>query len=349
MKKQVLACTMIFGAAFLAAGCKEKETSTEKAPQGAVVAPEAVVAVDGSAVDGSAVVVTVNGETLRRADIDRQIQQAMGSPQFAALPPDQKAMIMSRAEEQIVNQFIDQTLLRSAADQTEIAINEEDVDAYIVELRAHFSSGESLEDRMAMQGISMDDLRRDIVADMKIRGLLDKVTESVPKAEEEKIQAFYNENKEMFGVAESVSASHILLQVEPDADEEARAAARAKLGEIREKLQAGELAFDVAAKEHSACPSGQRGGDLGQFGRGQMVPAFEEAAFTQPIGVVGDVVATDFGFHLILVTERQDASEQSFEDVRDDIAEYLTMGQKQEIVREYIEGLRSDADIKMAK
>ncbi|MFU8779876.1 MAG: peptidylprolyl isomerase [Kiritimatiellia bacterium] len=348
MKKQVLTCTMILSAAFLLAGCKEREAASDDTqPTGAaVVTPE--VAVEGEE-DLSAVVVTVNGETLLRGDINRQIQQAMGSPQFAALPPEQVSMILSRAEEQIVNQFIDQTLLRGAADGADITITDEDVDTYIEELRVHFAGGESLEARMAMQGIAMEDLRRDIVADMKIRALLDQVTESVEQVADEQVQAFYDENREMFSAPESVSAKHILVQVGPEADEEAREAALAEITAIREKLLAGEVDFASAAQEHSSCPSGQRGGDLGQFGRGQMVPAFEEAAFAQPIGVVGEVVETNFGYHLILVSERQDASEQSFDAVREDIAEYLATGQKQEVVRAYIEGLREAADIKMAE
>ena len=86
------------------------------------------------------------------------------------------------------------------------------------------------------------------------------------------------------------------------------AAAQAKMVEIQQRLQAGE-AFEALAQEYSDCPSGQRaGGDLGEFGKGAMVPEFEQAAFSQPVGEVGPVVKTQFGLHLIKVTKRDDAA-----------------------------------------
>jgi len=354
MQKQAFAWVMVLGAAVVLQGCKETESQAEVAqPEAAMTAEVAVAeAAPASSAEGdstqpavSAVVVTVNGEKLDRAAMERQMQQVLGSPQFAALPPEQAAMIKQQVEGQIVSQFIDQTLLRAAADAADVTVTDEEVDGYIEELRAYFADGESLEARMELQGISMEDLRRDIVADMKIRGLLDQMTESVAAAEETAVQAYYDENRAQFSVPESVSARHILIQVEEDADEETRAAARTKLEGIREQLRAGEMTFEAAAAEHSSCPSSQRGGDLGQFSRGQMVPPFEDAAFTQPIGEVGDVVETSFGYHLIQVEERQEASAQAFEDVKDDIAEQLVMGEKQQMVQDYIGRLREEADI----
>lgn len=84
-------------------------------------------------------------------------------------------------------------------------------------------------------------------------------------------------------------------------------AAKAKIDSIRERLLKGED-FAKLAAENSDCPSGARGGDLGTFGKGQMVPEFETAAFTQPVGEVGAVVQTQFGYHVIKVTERDDAN-----------------------------------------
>jgi hypothetical protein len=85
-------------------------------------------------------------------------------------------------------------------------------------------------------------------------------------------------------------------------------AAKAKIDSIRERLLKGED-FAALAAENSDCPSGSRaGGDLGTFGKGAMVPEFEQAAFTQEIGAIGDVVKTQFGYHIVKVTERDDAA-----------------------------------------
>jgi peptidyl-prolyl cis-trans isomerase C len=85
------------------------------------------------------------------------------------------------------------------------------------------------------------------------------------------------------------------------------AAAKAKIDAIRTRLLAGED-FATLAAENSDCPSGQRGGDLGSFGKGMMVPEFEKAAYEQEVGVIGEVVKTNFGYHIVKVTERDDAA-----------------------------------------
>ena len=88
----------------------------------------------------------------------------------------------------------------------------------------------------------------------------------------------------------SVRASHILVSNEADALK------------LKNAIEAGQITFEDAAQKYSSCPSGQRGGDLGFFGRGQMVKPFEDAAFTLPVGEVSNPVQTQFGYHLIKVT-----------------------------------------------
>jgi len=73
---------------------------------------------------------------------------------------------------------------------------------------------------------------------------------------------------------------------------------------LKEKIDAGELSFEQAAKENSTCPSGAKGGALGNFGQGQMVPEFDKVVFNDEVGVVHGPVQTQFGYHLLEVTER---------------------------------------------
>ena len=120
-------------------------------------------------------------------------------------------------------------------------------------------------------------------------------------------KAFYDENKEMFKKPETVKAKHILVEEE------------AKANELMAAIEAGEIEFEAAAKADSTCPSSAQGGDLGEFGRGQMVPAFEEAAFAAEVGKVVGPVKTDFGYHLILVENHNEASGMTFDEVREQI------------------------------
>jgi len=187
-----------------------------------------------------------------------------------------------------------------------------------------------------------------VAADIKIRKLLEAKTAAVSAVSDEQVAAYYEGNKEMFTLPASVSARHILVKVDQGADEAAKAAAKTKIEDIRKQIEDGTVTFEAAATENSDCPSSQRGGDLGTFSHGQMVPAFEEAAFSQEINAVGPVIETPFGYHIVQVTEKADAGERKLEEVSAEISEQLSIQDKQTVVQDYIEALRTAAVIKYA-
>lgn len=156
----------------------------------------------------------------------------------------------------------------------------------------------------------LNNARKDILASMAIG-------ETVKSAvvTEDELKEFYEANKARFAKDGTVSAKHILVKNEE------------KCQKILEEINAGK-AFEVAAQEYSTCPSGQKGGDLGEFGRGQMVKEFEDAAFNAEIGQVVGPVATQFGYHLIKVEVKNEATVAPFEEVVEQIKRNL-LGQKQ--------------------
>lgn len=121
-----------------------------------------------------------------------------------------------------------------------------------------------------------------------------------------------------YTVPETVSARHILKKVAPDADDDARKAARDAIEAAAKRIEAGED-FAAVAKEASEDSSAENGGDLGKFERGRMVPAFEEAAFALSPGQVSDIVESPFGYHVIQVYEKTETRVKPLEDVRDEI------------------------------
>lgn len=123
---------------------------------------------------------------------------------------------------------------------------------------------------------------------------------------DDEVKAYYEANKDEFARPEQVHARHILIKLDQDADEKQVADARARIMRVKGRLAKGKSFADLA-KKYSEGPSNVRGGDLGWFGRGMMVPAFEEAAFGQEPGKVSDPVRTRFGWHLIQVDERREA------------------------------------------
>jgi len=351
-KMQIMKLTAMctaFVAVGVATGCKETETARPDGENGqeiTVSAPVSIPGMQGQAADSAANVVTVNGESLTRAELDKELDMITASPQFAAMPPEQAGMIRQQMESRVVDRFVSQQLLSSAAAAEKVEATATEVDEFIEGIRSTLPEEVTLEGIMEERGIAMDKLRGDVAADIRIRKLLEAKTEAVPAVSDEQIAAYYEGNKEMFSMPASVHARHILLKVDGGADEAAKAAAKTRLEDIRKQIEDGTVTFEAAATEHSDCPSGKRGGDLGTFAHGQMVPAFEEAAFSQDVDAVGPVIETPFGYHIVQVVEKQEAGERTLEQVSDDISEQLTMQEKQTVVQDYIESLRAAADIK---
>ena len=134
---------------------------------------------------------------------------------------------------------------------------------------------------------------------------------------DEEAKKFFDEHPEQFAGEETVSASHILVEDEAKALE--------LLADIRE----GKITFEEAAAEHSKCPSGRNGGNLGEFGRGQMVPEFDTACFEMAIGELRGPVKTQFGYHIIRLNGKNAAEPIPYERIKEEIRRRLT-AEKQE-------------------
>jgi peptidyl-prolyl cis-trans isomerase D len=133
------------------------------------------------------------------------------------------------------------------------------------------------------------------------------------------LEKYYQRNIDRFEVPEQVRAAHLLIRVPQGASDTVKAEKRALIEKLRERALKGED-FAVLARTHSEDPgSGVQGGDLGFFARGTMVPAFESAAFALNVGAISEVVTTDFGYHLIRLTARQDAQIKPLADVIEEV------------------------------
>jgi peptidyl-prolyl cis-trans isomerase D len=139
---------------------------------------------------------------------------------------------------------------------------------------------------------------------IKIKYILIKFDEdkvNVGTITNSEIEDYYKKHIKMYQEPEQVRARHILIKPDNNKKE-----AKAKIERILKEVKAGK-SFEELAKKYSACPSKNRGGDLGFFGRGRMVKPFEDAAFSLKVGEVSDIVETSFGFHIIKLEEKKQA------------------------------------------
>jgi peptidyl-prolyl cis-trans isomerase C len=145
---------------------------------------------------------------------------------------------------------------------------------------------------------------------------------------------FYESNKDYFGGEASVKASHILV----DTMEEAF--------EIKCEITDG-LTFEEAASKYSKCPSNSKGGDLGFFSTGMMVPEFENAAFSLEIDSISEPVKTQFGYHIIKVVDKKEAALQPFEAMKTQIVSQLMQEKQQQTFVKRVEELKKKYEIKV--
>jgi len=159
------------------------------------------------------------------------------------------------------------------------------------------------------------------------------------------VQKYYDENKSQYLQKERIRASQILILVPPDATPEKSAEAKAKAEEVQAKARAGED-FAELAKQYSEGPTSVRGGDLGYFQRGRMVPEFEETAFSiQNVGDVSDIVKTKFGYHVIKLTDRQPEKLLDLGEVKERIVRQLESKNRRDIRNTLDQDLRQKANI----
>ena len=158
------------------------------------------------------------------------------------------------------------------------------------------------------------------------------------------VSRYYEENKSRFVAPESVEARHILVKVPEEATAEVKTQKKAKAEDLRKQLVDG-ADFDKLARENSDCPSKTSGGNLGSFGRGQMVKPFEDAAFSQPVKQIGPVVETVFGYHIIEVLDRTAAKTNSLDEVKARLSETLKQRTQMETVNKYLVALRAKSKI----
>jgi peptidyl-prolyl cis-trans isomerase SurA len=212
----------------------------------------------------------------------------------------------------ILKDMVDEMLLVAQAHRDSISVSDEEVDAEIAkrvdDLRARYGTDEALNKALEENGTTLDELRETYRDDVERRLLAEKVVRQEVYSKIDvtwgEVSAYYDAHRDEVGlVPESYQLAGILVTPKPS--EAAKEAAIARLTEARQKLESG-TPFEQVAAEYSDDASASRGGDLGTFGRGTMVPEFEDAVFALAPGEISGIVPTRFGFHIVQVIDETD-------------------------------------------
>ena len=286
-------------------------------------------------------VATVNGVGILRSDYELAVERTQERYAMQGQPIGPSEIPALR--ESILNQLIAEELLYQEALSQGIEPDEETTNLQYEQMRSQFQSEEAWQQALDANNTDEEDLRFQIERNQVIQEIINQALSDVEEVTQEEVETFYVENPEYFETGEQVAARHILISTEGLSEEE-RAEARARAEGIQADLEGG-ADFAETAVEKSEGPSGPSGGDLGSFGRGQMVPAFEEVAFALEVGEISDVVETQFGYHIIQVTEKTESSVTPMDEVTPSIEQYLAQQKQAEALDEYVAELREEADV----
>lgn len=241
----------------------------------------------------------------------------------------------------VLETMIGSEVVYQQAEKDKVAPTEEQIQEQIDSFNESIKDDTDYQAELKKMGIDEEFLKFQFARDLANSNLQEKFEEDT-KISENDMKKYYEDNKDDF-YTDTVTASHILIKTQDDEGNELsdtkKKEAKKKAEEVLAKVKAGED-FAELAKEYSEDSSASSGGDLGTFGRGQMVTEFEDAAFAMNAGEISDIVETEYGYHIIKVTDRVNKQE-SYEDVKDKIKSTLVS----EKYAEYIEKLREDSDI----
>ena len=232
-------------------------------------------------------VATVNGEKISQEELTETLMTQYG---VAAL-----------------DTLITNKIFEMEAESEGLSVAEKEIQAELTELIETYGGQEEYEAVLDANNIEEEALLEDITTHL----LQTKVLEKVINITDEELATYFEENKTTYEQTEQVEASHILV-----ADE-----ATAK--EVINKLNEGSDFAELASEYSTDTSSSTDGGSLGYFGAGEMVEEFEKVAFEMEIDDISDPVESEYGFHIIKVTGKQDAKEAVFEDVKEDVYDNL--------------------------
>lgn len=323
---------------------------------------------------------TVNGDMISLSEFEKNASGILEQFRRATPQAEQTPERVNDIKKRVLDQMIDDRLLLLEAKRKQIKVSQLEVDDGVKKVRTRFEKPtggideEAFNKELQKEGLTFDEFRKRIQDQLLTIKLIDQEVKSkIPPPTDADIKGLYDtidailrdkpipgghtssELDELRSLARAVDrrfgerarAQHILIAVAPDAPKSERDAALSKAKDVLSQLKKGADFKDLAKKYSDDPGSKDRGGDLGYFSRGDMVPEFDKAVSALNVGQVSDIVSTNFGFHIIKLLEKKAASPMSLDEIKDDLREYLYQQRGAKRFETYVKELRAKADIKI--
>lgn len=323
----------------------------------------------GCALDKSAII-KVNDEAITKADYEKVLNRQIKNPQFKQQAGDAvknpNSFIMLITKDRIVNELIVKKILEQQVKKHDIKVSAEDLKKQKEDIYSKVGGEDRLKQLLKDNGVSEAQFKEDITNEIQINKLVEAIADT--KVSDKDIKEFYEKNKKSFDRPETVKASHILIKANPDEirqniidadkngkltavqiDEKVKAEMDKKMElakKVREEVAKNPEKFAELAKKYSEDEgTAVRGGDLGYFPKEAMVKPFADAAFSLKPNTISEVVVTQFGNHIIIVTDRAAKGLQPLDKVKDEISAFLEQQKKITSLQNLFEGLKASAKV----
>jgi peptidyl-prolyl cis-trans isomerase C len=249
-----------------------------------------------------------------------------------------REVIQMAAFDMAKDRLIDQTLMSEESKRRNYQVDSAEVNKGMKQWLRQNGGKKALEKGQNPLIKNQDDLRREITNQIQFNRLLEEESSCEPVTEEE-ARKYYDSRPDLFSTEPLLTASHILRKASSEAEFEE---AQKEVAILRARIEGGEDFVELVRKESD---DSQNDGHLGQFGRGNMVPPFEQAAFSLEAGELSQPVKTQFGWHVIQLHERTEPVVTPFEEVREQVIEYLQERRRDKVFDEFLDGLKKKAEI----
>lgn len=315
-------------------------------------------------------IIKVNNQDITQSQFNEVFDEAISNSMFSQMgidfKKDKESFLYLMMKDRVVNELIVKTLVDQEIAKRNIKITKEDLDKELKSIIDKVGSKEKFDEILKQNNISSAKFKKDLREEVKIKKLVS--TLSKVEISEADAKKFYRENLSKFRYPDKVRASHILISANPEEIKEKITSDAANKGLSKEELKAKvdkELAtrlekakkilaevkknpasFEKVARENSDdTNSAKQGGDLGFFGKQEMVEPFAKVAFTQKPNTISEIVQTPYGYHIILVTDRMKAGQEPFEKVKPEIMVYLENQAQVKVLEKLIDSLKKQAKI----
>jgi peptidyl-prolyl cis-trans isomerase C len=348
----------MFALLLAAAGCQKKDASTTAAAPAATPPAPSTSSQPGTPAPGPVapaapaikpvpaqlpeILARVNGEDVKKAELEMAVK-TLEDRARSAVPPEQRDAVYR----QVLDRIVGFHLLVQEARNRKVVAPPWEVDGQIDQIKKQFPTEDAFKQMLQSRGVTLERLRSDTAETIAVNQMLKTELEPKVTVSDADTKTFYDQNKPRFRQEDSIHASHILIRVEEQADAATKAKAKTQADGILKQLKKG-AAFADLAKKYSQDPgSAPNGGDLGFFNRGQMVPAFDQAAFALQPGQTSAVVETPFGYHIIRVGEAKPGRDLGYEEVKAQILDYLKQQVRDQKSQQFVDQLKAKGKIQI--